>query len=64
MLYQTQIKTGTEVTSNNTIRSVRAMVIRRRPFDAFLLTRLNRMVSVPKIATVCTIANSEVENAI
>ncbi|BBL32581.1 hypothetical protein PAFU01_40290 [Pantoea ananatis] len=64
MLYQTQINTGPEVRSNKPMRNVRAMRIKRKPLAAFLLTRLNKIVSVPKRAMVCTIANNDVENAI
>ncbi|WP_244269306.1 hypothetical protein [Pantoea septica] len=46
------------------MRSVRATFIRRSPFGALLLIRLNKIVSVPKMATVWTIENKEVENAI
>nr|MBA2814114.1 hypothetical protein [Candidatus Pantoea persica] len=57
MVNQTQAITGTAVSSSKIMRSVRATFIRRNPLGAFLLIRLNKMVSVPKMATVCTIEN-------
>lgn len=64
MVNHTQASTGTAVSSSKIMRRVRATFIRRSPFGALLLIRLNKIVSVPKMATVWTIENKEVENAI